>query len=252
MESSELHVLWNCYYQFYSRTHTFYFTASCWADVTHIPTPSRSPTKYVPTPVPKRTPYESPFTTPYESPFTTPYESPITTPIVTPYTTPLITPISTPYITPLTTQFIISYIPTEATQPISISSEEVSTSDPIESSFTSYFEEETTKESNENANESYVSHSDSKSNTTLFIIIGVCIAVLLILILIIILVVSRRKKDPDSSSYSSEIEMDAHLNVPDNTGPSNLLSTINVFTTEVFEDSDPFSPDYEEAIRLWD
>ena len=79
--------------------------------------------------------------------------------------------------------------------------------------------------------------------TSLYIIIG-CVVGVIIIVCLVVLIIVYRKKQNESQNSSSEIEIDEEefpLTIKED-----LPSTIQLFTSTVLEDSDPFANDFEE------
>ena len=193
---------------------------------------------------PEQTPYETPFTTPFTTPLTTPeetpYKTPFTTPLTTPFTTPLTTPEETPYKTPFRTTTEETSSETNSETGTETNSEtDIEPSIPSSSSN----KDEGVQDGDGNGDEG------SSDNSLIFIIIGVVCGILVIIAIIIIVIILRRRKQKEQDTASIQTESDSLsdvLTIEHQVEPT----TINLFTSSIEPDSDPFQNDFEENIFL--
>ena len=177
--------------------------------------------------------FETPEITPYETPYTTPFTTPETTPFTTPYTTPEITPHKTPSIT--------SEIPTPDESSSSEESSEIETSTPSSES------SEIETSNDEGAQGGDINPDEDGGSNLIPIIVGViCALIALIAILLLLYIfVFRKKKEEETSSNLSIEGSDELTNVLDESQFDNT-NTVDLFSTNVIDNSDPFAADFEE------
>ena len=228
------------------------------------------------------TPFYTPIVSPYNSPEITPILTPLSTPLSSPYNSPETTTNFSQLFTPHTTP---NYTETISSSDMSIFSELDSESDSSlynNSNSDTYFssngdssiynnnscsdvsfsnhnsegesdtfaddqseEEKGTSVNNSDGAQAGDIEDASSSNTTLYIIIAFICVILIVIAALIILIIIRKRIHHEQLSASISTESDGLSEILTSTAIQDNV-TVDLFTSNINEESDPFNNDFEE------
>ena len=87
---------------------------------------------------------------------------------------------------------------------------------------------------------------ESSNNSTIYIIIAVICVVVIAIALLIVFIILRRRHKQDQASASIDSETEGLSEILSTAEPIADTATVELFTSNINEESDPFANDFEE------